>query len=224
MPVVAELSKKHHSIVGKRVAKAVESLIQGDPNATFDKILNMDEKKIIQTMGMHIEEIRGKKLTEEELQILEKAIRTIKKISLKVYKNGLQSPEALYKAVKRNDLDSALVEEGILSEEDITTLKQVFAEISGKKAKEKPNGQKRVPSYPLSAEARELLGLMKGLKFARYSTDALSEAKRELRARLNELLQRPEDNLELIGLYFTVGELIERGDFERAEELLRKLG
>ena len=75
----------------------------------------------------------------------------------------------------------------------------------------------------ISAEARELLGLLRGLKYARYSDDAVSEAKGELKARLEELLQKPEENLDLIGLYFTIGGLIERGDFERAEELLRKL-
>ncbi|WP_258084088.1 hypothetical protein [Thermococcus thermotolerans] len=96
-------------------------------------------------------------------------------------------------------------------------------ELNPEKKKKKNAGVQKTRES-ISAEARELLGLLKGLKYARYSDDAVSEAKRELKAKLNELLQRPEENLELIGLYFTVGELIEQGDFERAEELLRMLG
>lgn len=42
--------------------------------------------------------------------------------------------------------------------------------------------------------------------------------------RKNELIQKPEENLKLIELYFTVGELLEREEFERAEELLKKIG
>ncbi|WP_457753830.1 hypothetical protein [Thermococcus sp.] len=66
MPLAAELSEKYHPIVGKRVVKAVESLIQGDPNATFDKILELEDKKIARVIGKHIEDIRGKPLTGEE--------------------------------------------------------------------------------------------------------------------------------------------------------------
>ena len=149
MPVAAELSKRYHPIIGKRVAKAVESLIQGNPNATFDKILELEDKKIAQVIGKHIEDIRGKSLTDEEWQRLEKTIKAIKKISAKIYSNGLQAPEALYRAADRNDFDRALVEEGILDLEDVEMLKQVFAEISGKKI------EPAKPKYPATKKEVE---------------------------------------------------------------------
>jgi len=142
MPLAAELSGKYHPIVGKRIVNAVESLIDRDANATFDKIINTDDRKIAKVIGKHIEDIRDKPLSNEEWQQLEKAIHAIKKISTKVYSNGLQAPEALYRAAKRNDFDRALVEEGILDEKDIAMIKQVFAEISGKRIEKKPPAPK----------------------------------------------------------------------------------
>ena len=223
MPVAAELSKRYHPIVGKRVAKAVESLIQGNPNATFDKILELEDKKIAQVIGKHIEDIRGKSLTDEEWQRLEKTVKAIKRISAKIYSNGLQAPEALYRAADRNDFDRALVEEGILDLEDVEMLKQVFAEISGKNIKPKPETMEKETAPPLSVEARELLGILNGLKYAKFSEEAVGEARKELEVKIESLLKRPEENLELIGLYFTVVAFLERREFERAEEFLERL-
>ena len=70
-------------------------------------------------------------------------------------------------------------------------------------------------------EAQKLLGMLNGLKFADYSEKAVEKALRELGAEVEKLLE--EKNLELLGVYSMVFLLLERGEFERAEEFLKGL-
>ncbi len=73
----------------------------------------------------------------------------------------------------------------------------------------------------LSSEARELLGLLKGLKIAGYTDASVDGLRSELNGRIDELMKNPAGNLELIGLYTVVLRLVEKGDFEKAEVFLR---
>ncbi|WP_460126867.1 hypothetical protein [Thermococcus prieurii] len=73
----------------------------------------------------------------------------------------------------------------------------------------------------LTLETQKLLGILSGLKFAGYSHEAVERALRELDARVDELMR--EKNLELLGLYLAFERLLERRDFEGAEEFLREL-
>ena len=92
------------------------------------------------------------------------------------------------------------------------------AEFSPRKKK-----AKSLKSQTLALTAHELLGMLKGLKYARYSKEAVDGVKKELEDKIEALLQNPEKNLELLGLYFAVMRFITRGEFEKAEELLKKL-
>jgi len=74
-----------------------------------------------------------------------------------------------------------------------------------------------------SREAKELLGMLKGLKYSGYSKAAIDAALGELEAKTNELLRNPKKNLDLIGLYLALLRLIEEENFEGAEEFLRKV-
>ncbi|ASJ00095.1 hypothetical protein A3K92_00630 [Thermococcus gorgonarius] len=207
----------------------MESLVGSDPNATFDKILNMEDHKIAKVIGKHIEDVRDRPLSNEEWEQLEKAISAIKKISAKVYSNGLQAPEALYRAAERNDFDRALVEEGILDEKDVAMIKQVFAEISSKKIEEKPKlkqAQKQVKEEPksLPEDAKlEVLSILQALEFADYSESAKEKALQKLASMLEELSKEKltAENLQRIGLVAFALEIIKRGEFERAEEIKR---
>ena len=103
-----------------------------------------------------------------------------------MYSNGLQAPEALYRAAKRNDFDRALVEEGILDEKDIAMIKQVFAEISGKKIGEKP------PQTPVkSGVPPEVLAIAKAIEFSDFSEGAMKKAETELLKLIDRFI---EDN------------------------------
>ncbi|AEO14008.1 hypothetical protein TAM4_2419 [Thermococcus sp. AM4] len=91
-----------------------------------------------------------------------------------------------------------------------------------KKIVEEPRRATKV-KINLTLAARELLGLLSGLKLAGYSENALENLRLELERRIDGLIENPEENLELIGLYTAVLKLAEKGEIEKAEEFLRGL-
>ena len=88
---------------------------------------------------------------------------------------------------------------------------------------EKKEAKSTAPSHSITLAARELLGLLSGLKLAGYSENTLENLRRELERRIDGLIENPEENLELIGLYTAVMKLAEKGEIEKAEEFLRGL-
>ncbi|WP_457750467.1 hypothetical protein [Thermococcus sp.] len=87
---------------------------------------------------------------------------------------------------------------------------------SRKSARKSENGK-------VTAEARELLGMLKGLRYAAYSEGAVKRAVDELEAKVKVLLSNPGKNLELLGLYLTLERFIKEGDFQRTEKFLEGL-
>ncbi|MCD6372984.1 MAG: hypothetical protein J7L37_05510, partial [Thermococcus sp.] len=123
-----------------------------------------------------------------------------------------------------------LKQAGIDIEPELEEFRQFLAEISGKKIEpKKPKspavkgavGPKEGTPETIKLEAQKLLGMLNGLKFADYSEKAVEKALRELGAEVEKLLE--EKNLELLGVYSMVFLLLERGEFERAEEFLKGL-
>ncbi|WP_297093340.1 hypothetical protein [Thermococcus sp.] len=160
------------------------------------------------------------KKTEKVMEVaFEKTFKIIDKLLPEVTEENL---EVLGRALHYNTDDPFVVlrNAGIDIEPELEEFRQFLAEIGGKEIKQKL--EKR-GSSSVNVEARELLGILRGLKYARYSREAVGEAKKELEARIEALLQNPVENLELLGLYFTVITLMERGKFEEAEELLERL-
>ena len=90
-------------------------------------------------------------------------------------------------------------------------------------AKGEEKSRWEVGPLDISVEARELLGMLKGLRLAGRSEEAVDGLKAELWGRIDGLLDSPKKNLALLGLYVAVLRLVERGDFEGAERLLRNL-
>ena len=65
--------------------------------------------------------------------------------------------------------------------------------------------------------------MLKGLRYAAYSEEAVKGALGELEAKVKGLLSNPGENLELLGLYLTLERFLKDGDFERAEKFLEAL-
>lgn len=222
MPLAAEMAKKHSPGVGMRVAKEIAYLVD-DPHATFDQILNTDDEVIANRIASHIEDVRGRPLSEEERKRLIKAVRTVKKVTEKVHKSAFNMPAETYSAFKRADVDRALVEVGILTEQDIQELRQVYSEIRGKKAKTR--GKKKAlagETLELPSETLlEVLSILQALEFADYSEKAKEKALQKLSSAIKELSrEKPTpENLLKLGLYAYAVELIKRGEFEKVEEL-----
>ncbi|ASJ09494.1 hypothetical protein A3L11_09725 [Thermococcus siculi] len=111
---------------------------------------------------------------------------------------------------------------GIDIEPELEEFRQFLAEISGKKITPKTSEQEN--TSPLSVEACELLGVLRGLKYAHYPKEAVDGIKKELETKVEAPLKKPEETPELLGLYFTIVFLIKAEKFEDAEKLLEKLG
>ncbi|ASJ00305.1 hypothetical protein A3K92_01835 [Thermococcus gorgonarius] len=167
---------------------------------------------------------RGIPVKEEDKDKLVTAFKKAAKIVDKMVADTSEERlDALYQALAEETEDPLYIlkRNGIDIEPELEEFRQFLAEISGKKAKPKP--REGETTSPLSAEARELLGVLRGLKYARYSKEAVEEARKELEKKAEALLERPEENLKLLGLYFAVMALMEKGKFEEAERLLEGL-
>ncbi|WP_056933216.1 hypothetical protein [Thermococcus barophilus] len=131
---------------------------------------------------------------------------------------------------------------GIDITEELEELRNIIAEISGKKLKKTKKAKRRKQltvlksgqvqnstefdtsqGEELRVEAQKLLGILQGLKFANYSTEAVERAVEGLENELSALLENPKENLGLIGLYSTVVYLLREGKFEKLEKFLREL-
>jgi len=88
---------------------------------------------------------------------------------------------------------------------------------------EKKKSKTTASSRSLTLAARELLGLLSGLRLAGYSEGVLENLRLELEKRIDGLIENPGENLDLIGLYTAVLKLVEKGEIEKAEEFLRGL-
>ncbi|WP_048149566.1 hypothetical protein [Palaeococcus ferrophilus] len=217
MPLAAEMAKKHSPEVGMRVAREIAYLVD-DPHATFDQILNTDDEVIANRIASHIEDVRGRPLSEEERKRLIKAVRTVKKVTEKVHRGAFNMPAETLQAFERADVDRALVEAGILTEQDIGELRQVYSEISGKKAKTR--GKKKAPAgetLELPTEALlEVLSILQALEFADYSKKAKEKALQKLSSAVKELSRKDPtpENLLKLGIYAYALELVREERWE----------
>ena len=84
-------------------------------------------------------------------------------------------------------------------------------------------GRSEREALKTTVEARELLGMLKGLNYAAYSEEAVKGALSELETKVRVLLSNPRENLELLGLYLTLEKFLKDGDFERAKKFLEAL-
>ena len=105
--------------------------------------------------------------------------------------------------------------------EMISKKKTTKSHPSGRSAARK--GGRKSENKKTAVEARELLGMLKGIRYAAYSEEAVKGALGELEAKVKGLLSNPGENLELLGLYLTLERLLKEGDFERAEKFLEAL-
>jgi len=153
--------------------------------------------------------IRG--ITEEDVEYaLKKARDFAKKIVT----------EELEGKVKTHHLDSNPMLVSAVHNEDLIKFLAGLREGERKEKPELHKGKKPV-SENITLETHKLLGILSGLKFAGYSHKAVERAVEELDARVDELMK--EKNLELLGLYLGFQRLLEKRDFEGAEEFLRGL-
>ncbi|ASJ01875.1 hypothetical protein A3L09_00675 [Thermococcus profundus] len=134
--------------------------------------------------------------------------------------------EVLGRAIHKDTDDPFVVlrNAGIDIEPELEEFRQFLEEISGKNAQKlRPSKAPRETSPDLSKEAAKLLGLLRGLKYAHYPKEAVDGIRKELEIKVEALIKKPEENLELLGLYFTIIRLIKAEKFEDAEKLLERL-
>ena len=182
----------------------------------FAEIVKEHARKLAWAYRIHVEKETFQDIHEYEPLIEEIAIVAAdlaKDIGESLIKNG-KLPENL----ENNEKFKKYVE----------LLSEIYPKASPKKTPAAPKKypevkNQKTKSSEISTEAKELLGLLKGLRYARYSKDAVEGAKNELEDKIEALLKNPAENLELLGLYLTLLRFMEREEFERAEELLEKL-
>ena len=216
----------HTGVHSKRSADAVEGLLNAlYTNRRDYTYIKQNYKQLAEALAYQAAKRRITTDPEKTAKVMEKAFeKTFKIIDKLLPEVNEKNLEILGRAIHKHTDDPFVVlrNAGIDIELELEEFRQFLAEISGKKIEpEKPNGQKRAPSSSLSSEARELLGLLKGLKLAGYTDAAVSGLRSELNGKIEALMENPAENLELIGLYTIVLRLIEEGKFEGAEELLR---
>ncbi len=220
--ILSHHSAAETSTIGKAVSDAL-NVFYGQMGKTYEDAKKEQDKLIdyITTMAKfnHVP-IVEEKLREQLKQGLPKAFKIVDKL----LPDNSKEHAMLLKSAFRYHVNDPLVllkQAGIDIEPELEEFREFLAEISGKKLTPKPREGESASS--LSAEARELLGVLRGLKYVRYSKEAVEEARKELEERAEALLKRPEENLELLGLYFVVMMFMEKGKFEEAERLLESL-
>ncbi|WP_457741656.1 hypothetical protein, partial [Thermococcus sp.] len=220
------LDRKVYAIPGEVKPEDLEHpRLTGYLTKKFDEVINEDNiPKLAKTWveGLREAEIYG--VSEEEVeQYMRKAREIAKKIKKYLHGDRVSTRDL----GKENPM--------IWSALNVEEFRQFLAEISGKKIEaKKPKSttvkgtvrqkkEKKGTPETVKLEAQKLLGLLSGLKFAGYSSDAVKNAVEGLELEVERLSENPVENLELIGLYYLVTRALERGDFEGAEELLKSL-
>ncbi|NJD99632.1 hypothetical protein E3E26_07525 [Thermococcus sp. LS1] len=168
-------------------------------------------------------------------QAFEKTFKIVDKLLPELPKLTEERAKIAEKALEYSTDDPFVVlrNAGIDIEPELEEFRQFLAEISGKKVEpgkpKYPATKKAVEeelrkagaSENIKLEAQKLLGILSGLKFADYSEKAVEKALKELDAQIEKLLEGR--NLKLLGVYSTVALLLRKGEFEKAEEFLKKL-
>ncbi|WP_456368618.1 hypothetical protein, partial [Thermococcus sp.] len=171
----------HTGVHNKMSAKAVEELLNAlYTNRRDYTYIKQNYKQLAGALayqaakkGLTVDPEKTEKVMEVAF---EKTFKIIDKLLPEVNEKNL---EVLGRAFHKRTDDPFVVlrNAGIDIEPELEEFRQFLAEISGKKVENKP--VKR-GSSSVSVEARELLGILRGLKYARYSREAVGESKKEL--------------------------------------------
>jgi len=215
------LNGKVYAIAGEVEPEDLEHpRINGYLTKKFDETITEDNiPKLAKTWVEGLREAGVYGISEEEVeQYMRKARELAKKIKKELHGNYID-PRDL-------KTENPMIWLAL----DVEEFRQFLAEISGKKTipqephpRAKTAGELSSVASSLTLAARELLGLLSGLRLAGYSEGALENLRRELEKRIDGLIENPGENLELIGLYTAVLKLAEKGEIEKAEEFLRGL-
>ncbi len=224
----------HTGVHSKRSADAVEGLL----NALYTNRRDYEyiKQNYKQLAGALAYQAAKRKITadpEKTADVMEKAFeKTFKIIDKLLPEVNEKNLEILGRAIHKHTNDPFVVlrNAGIDIEPELEEFRQFLAEINGKKIEAQKTKSPAVKGAvepkeetpeTIKLESQKLLGILSGLKFADYSERAVEKALRELGAEVEKLLE--ERNLELLGVYSTVFLLLERGEFENAEEFLKGL-
>jgi len=168
-------------------------------------------------IGIHVDKKKVEEAFRKAKPVVESLVKeTYMNPTHELVSSSIDEHQYLLTGIKNNkELRQFLVELGGRNVESLThvPLKSETPVRKNLMNSETPNS--------LTLEAHNLLGILSGLKFAGYSHEAVERALRELDARVDELMR--EKNLELLGLYLGFQRLLEKRDFEGAEEFLRGL-
>jgi len=248
-PVEREIIATHYPIIHAFLALALahHTGVHSDlPGWTVEKVMSAlyAQEKDYNTMKREYRQIakalayQAKKhglTTDEEKtrEIMEQALLKTFKIVDKLLPEVTEERLKIVGRALHEETDDPFVvlrNAGIDIEPELEEFRQFLAEISGKKtipqephSRAKTAGELSSVASSLTLAARELLGLLSGLRLAGYSEDALENLRLELEKRIDGLIENPGENLELIGLYTAVLKLAEKGEIEKAEEFLRGL-
>jgi hypothetical protein len=193
-PILAVAAAEHTKTYTREVGHAIGDAIDRIYKEGIYLELKKDPTPLIDAIYEELTE-RGIPIsdTKKFYEDMEKVFRVASKIADKIVIMD-KDPKTIETAATImaghvEDPVSKLKELGIDITPELEELKQVFAEISGKKA-QKPHTPKvpKETSPDLSKEAAKLLGLLRGLKYARYSREAVDAAKKELEAKIEALI------------------------------------
>jgi len=230
-PILAVAAAEHTKTYTRDVGHAVGDAIDRIYREGIYLELKKDPTPLIDAIYEELTE-RGIPIPNSEkfYEDMKKAFNVASKIADKIVIMD-KDPQTIETAARLmaghvEDPVSKLKELGIDITPEVEELKQVFAEISGKKRKAKPPkaGAKTghaLASPDLAKAKLEVLSILQALEFTDHSEEAKKKAIKKLSAKIKELSENEPfpELLTKIGFYAYTIELIKRAEWKKAEKL-----